>query len=162
MAAGSTYTPITTQTLSSSTSSVTINSIPSTYTDLILIVSGTTNNENALDMRFNGDTGSNYSTTGLYGTGSSSASYRASGDSKMDIGRADASSGSSVTHIQNYANSTTYKTVLSRGNDGSIVIAYSNLWRSTAAINSITIGRFSSGGSMNSGTTITLYGIAAA
>lgn len=163
MAAGSTYTPITTQTLGSSTSSVTISSIPSTYTDLILIVNGTSSNENAFDLRFNGDTGANYSTTAVYGTGSGSgASYRASGDTKMDVGRSDSSSGVSIINIQNYANATTYKTVLSRGNDSSLVIATVNLWRSTSAITSLTIGRYTSGTSMNSGTTFTLYGIAAA
>ena len=162
MAAGSTYTPITTQTLGSSTGSVTISSIPSTYTDLILIVNGTATNDNAFDLRFNGDTSANYSTTAIYGTGSSAASYRASGDTKMDVGRADASSGVSIIHIQNYANTSTYKTVLSRGNDSSLVIATVNLWRSTSAINSLTIGRYTSGTSMNSGTTLTLYGIAAA
>lgn len=163
MAAGSTYTPITTQTLGSSTGSVTISSIPSTYTDLILIVNGTATNDNAFDLRFNGDTSANYSTTAMYGTGSGSgASYRATGDVKMDVGRANASSGVSIIHIQNYANTTTYKTVLSRGNDSSLVIGTVNLWRSTSAINSLTIGRYTSGTSMNSGTTLTLYGIVAA
>ena len=76
----STYTPIATQTLSANTASVTFSSIPQGYTDLVLIVSatpvaaGTWN----LEMRFNNDTGSNYSRTVLSGDGSTAQSDRQS------------------------------------------------------------------------------------
>jgi hypothetical protein len=61
----------------------------------------------------------------------------------------------------NYSNATTYKTMLSRANNGAAgVDAIANLWRSTAAISSITVKI--TGGNMKAGSTFTLYGIAAA
>jgi hypothetical protein len=63
----------------------------------------------------------------------------------------------------NYSNTTTYKTTLSRdGNvNQSVVESSVGLWRSTAAINIITMGDFGAS-TMAAGTTATLYGIAAA
>jgi hypothetical protein len=71
--------------------------------------------------------------------------------------------GAGVANIQNYSNATTYKTVVSRGgaaNTGMIVIAYVGLWRSTAAITTITL--FSDTGNLATGSTFSLYGITAA
>ena len=71
-----TYDPIATTTISgSSTNTYTFSSIPSTYTDLVLAFAnfqGTTNYSFAL--RFNGDSGSNYSYTVLEGNGTSASS----------------------------------------------------------------------------------------
>jgi hypothetical protein len=64
-----------------------------------------------------------------------------------------------ITQFNQYSNTTTFKTYLSRSSSpGSEVLTYVNLWRSTAAINSIKLYP-SSGGSFTSGTTLTLYGI---
>ena len=59
-----TYEPIATNTLGSAASSVTFSSIPSTYTDLIVVMNYA-NSTGLADVffRFNGDTGSNYSDT---------------------------------------------------------------------------------------------------
>ena len=63
--------------------------------------------------------------------------------------------------IQNYANTTTYKTMISRASDATQnAIAYVGLWRSTSAINSITLSV--SAGTFAIGSTFTLYGIKAA
>ena len=66
MAAGSTYTPIATTTLSSAQSSVTFSSLGS-YTDIILVYAGTGTSTDTQGIRFqvNGDTGTNYSNTTL-------------------------------------------------------------------------------------------------
>ena len=75
----------------------------------------------------------------------------------------------SIVQINNYANTSVYKTALIRGNSINPSTSASNattlvgLWRSTAAINSITI--YSEGGGsyyIASGSTFTLYGIKAA
>ena len=66
----STMTPIATNTLVSATNSITFSSIPQGYTDLILIHSNISGTTQQLRLTFNGDSGSNYSTTELYGTGS--------------------------------------------------------------------------------------------
>jgi len=68
-----TYTPIATQTLGSSVSTVTFSSISGTYTDLVLIAQPIASAGVDLELRFNGDSGSNYSCTQLSGDGSSPA-----------------------------------------------------------------------------------------
>jgi len=169
MAAGSTYTPISTQTVSGSPSSVTFSSIPGTYTDLLVVTQTAFTAGTDVYYRFNGDTASNYSDTILYGDGTSAGSTFASNATKgiLDYyGNPITTLGASMMYwnILNYANTTTYKTSVSRssrGSSGTDTIV--NLWRSTAAITSITLG----GGSALSqtwvnGSTITIYGIAAA
>lgn len=72
-------------------------------------------------------------------------------------------SGSSIIQINNYSNSTTYKTAFMRTNTASTygtVFAIVGLWRSTAAITSITLTP--DAGSFATGSTFSLYGIAAA
>ena len=65
-----TYTPLATVTLGTAASSVTFSSIPATYRDLILVVNATTSADGIPSLRFNGDSGNNYSEHGLSSTGS--------------------------------------------------------------------------------------------
>lgn len=162
MAAGSTYTPIATTTLGSATASYTFSSIAGTYTDLILIVNGTsTVGDGGLNIRFNSDTGSNYSRTALYADGSSAYSQRNTNGTFMWLGRISDVQTTSIIQIMNYANTTTYKTALGRGNStNSYLNANVGLWRNTSAITSVTA--YPESGSFGTGTTLTLYGIAAA
>jgi len=163
MAAGSTYTKIASNTLSSAASSVTFSSISGTYTDLILIFNGSASINGSTKFQLNGDTASNYSYTQVYGTGTGAASGRASSQTTGLIGSTTA--GSNATHIiqlLNYLNTTTYKTILVRASETqSDVNANVNLWRSTAAITSI-IFTSNGGGNFTVGSTFNLYGIAAA
>jgi hypothetical protein len=79
MAAGATYVPIATANGTGSNSTITFSSIPSTYTDLVLIIGGGSTSASVVSqLQFNGDTGSNYSWTALYGTGSAASSARSS------------------------------------------------------------------------------------
>jgi hypothetical protein len=164
MAAGATYEPIATTTLSSAQNSVTFSSIPGTYTDLVLLTNaGITSGIEDIALQFNSDTGTNYSRTYMYGDGSSAVSGRNSSVARIALGTFGSGSinGINICHIQNYANTTTYKTVISRGsNASSVAIAYAGLWRSTSAITSMTLG--TTGSTWMSGSTFTLYGIAAA
>jgi hypothetical protein len=82
----STYTPIATQTLGSAAASVTFSSIPQGYTDLILVINYATSAStgNAL-LRFNSDTGSNYSETALIGNGTTATSDRESSVTTIPI-----------------------------------------------------------------------------
>ena len=162
MAAGSTYTPIATSTLGSAASSVTFSSI-SGYTDLVLITScNVTASSQEVQLRYNGDAGNNYSTTNLLGTGSGVGSNRQSNTSNAWIGLANTTNrGVIVTQIQNYSNTTTYKTAISRSSVADYEVdAMVSLWRNTAAITSIEVKL--SGSTFVSGSTFTLYGIAAA
>jgi len=160
----STHTPIATQTLASAASSVTFSSIPQGYTDLVLIANRLSSSLDNLSMQFNGDTGSNYSFTVLYGTGSTAGSARSSNTNNpyLDYYAASESTFAApvILNIQNYANSTTYKTTLARGSNASRgVDATVMLWRSTSAITSILL-KCHDGSNFTSGSTFSLYGIA--
>lgn len=159
-----TYEPIATQTLTGTASSVTFSSIPSTYTDLVLIVSATVTAGAGGRIQFNGDTGSNYSNTQLSGTGTAASSTRDSNGTsgrftyEGSIGIGDANRNLSIIQIQNYSNATTNKTYLSRANRPSAGLdALVGLWRSTAAINSVVV--FPLSDTWASDSTFTLYGI---
>jgi hypothetical protein len=153
-----TYTPIATHTTTGTVSSYTFSSIPSTYTDAILVVADL-GSDTSYKININSDTGSNYSSTFLYGDGSSATSGRGSSvTAAPTVGRRP---GNTIMQFQNYANTTTYKTFISRGNASNhMVIATVSLWRSTAAINSITVTPET--GSFGSGVTFTLYGVKSA
>jgi hypothetical protein len=77
----STYTLIASNVLSSSASSVTFSSIPNTYTDLAVRVSGrsddSSNSSNSIRFFINSNTGTVYSFTRILGNGTSVASYSA-------------------------------------------------------------------------------------
>jgi len=169
MAAGKTYEPIATNTLSSAQTGVTFSAISGSYTDLVLIMNvKVTGSPGRIPIvNFNSDTGSNYSHTYLAGNGTAASSGRVTNDTRIAI---DAVTGIDannfypvIMNIQNYSNSTTYKTCLVRANEASVVWSEVALWRNTNAITSITITAF---GLINenwaSGCSFTLYGIAAA
>jgi hypothetical protein len=164
MAAGSTYTPIYSTTLGSAQSSVTLNSF-SGYTDLVLITSASSDisaDTNHILCRFNSDSGSNYSVIYMYGVGTS-AMGEEDNTTGAYLARHHATEYAvGITNFLNYSNSTTYKTVLSRGSSGSsITILYANVWRNTAAITSMVLTPVSAS-NFDAGSTFTLYGITAA
>jgi hypothetical protein len=131
---------------------VNFTSIPQTFTDLIVMSSARDVLSSAgtagMRVRFNGDSGTNYSTTVVYNGAGTAASSRASSDTVGQIGEIDNAGNvayaSSVAYIPNYTGSN-YKswTVEGTGEINSSAL-YGNalkagLWRSTSAINSITI-----------------------
>jgi hypothetical protein len=161
-----TYEPIATTTLGSTATTVSFTSIPGTYTDLVLVTSikAATTNTNQW-MRFNSDSGTNYSSTNLYGTGTSALSTIQSSQDKINsvlsgfLTTAENSPG--IYNIMNYSNTTTFKTMISRfNNTGVVAQAEVSLYRSTSAITSIEI--FTTPDSFAVGSTLTLYGIKAA
>ena len=158
----STYEPIASTTLASPTLSVTLSSIPATYTDLVLVVSMyEPTNWGSGVLVINSDTGTNYSSTRLGGDGSTAFSARQSNVSNIYPGQI--SNGTIfIFNIQNYANTNVNKTIISRGNGtGQNLMTSASIWRNTAAINSL---KFSNGGGSNlpTGTMVTVYGIKAA
>lgn len=160
-----TYEPIASTTLVSAAASVTLSSIPSTFTDLVLICHSSTSNATLSGIRwqFNGDTGSNYSTTRLYGTGSAAGSARVSNDTE-GIARLVSDAGTltpNILHIMSYANTNVYKTVLAIGASNEYHVARNvSLWRNTAAVSSIYI--YDVNANLDAGSTFSLYGIKAA
>jgi hypothetical protein len=168
VAAGATYSTIATTTLSSSASSVTFSSISGAYTDLVLVFNGgITTADYVIRIRFNGDSGSNYSRTAIAGVSNQALSDRASNATGINVFAgysgipANTLDTNGIAHIQNYSNSTTYKSVISRsGNANRSTEAQVGLWRSTSAITSIVIDTIL--GNIYAGSTFSLYGIAAA
>jgi hypothetical protein len=163
--ATNTYVALNTTTLTSSAASVTLSLSGITgYTDIRVVFSSAAMTiAGTLTCYVNGDTGTNYSYTDLSGNGSSATSARGSSTDFMLIGGQTVgfSKGVATADFMNYSNTTTFKTMLSRTSDGSrFTEANVSLWRSTAAINSITITTYAGGGTFNAGSTFTVYGIA--
>jgi hypothetical protein len=163
-----TYEPIATTTLSSAAATITFSSIAASWTDLRLTWVGTSSvNLVSLRLRFNADTGTNYSNTGLSGDGSAASSYRNTNSTRIDLPPSGGVSSTIPTFttvdVFSYAGSTN-KTVLTTGSDDRNGSGYATrevaLWRSTSAINEITLSL--SSGNFATGTTATLYGIKAA
>ena len=160
----STMTPIATNTLVSAAGTVTFSSIPQTYTDLVLVFNGKngTGNNYEITTQLNGDTGSNYSYTNLRGNGSAASSFRESSITAFRLFYTESTMGNAIISFNNYANTTTYKTYLSRSNSPSFSTdAIVGLWRSTAAVTSIAM-TVVAGAQFQIGSTFTLYGVKAA
>ena len=167
-----TYTLISSNTLSSSASSVTFSSIPSTYTDLVLKVSARGDGVSALYLmaQFNSTT-TGYSNTNLYGDGASAYSSSNTITNAVFAGSLDGASQTASTFINTeiYVPSYTVsqnKPVNAFGaletNSASSAGArwlgtYANLWSNTAAINTILVKPNS--GNFVSGSSFYLYGV---
>jgi hypothetical protein len=116
-------------------------------------------------MRLNGDTASNYSYSAIRGDGSSASSFRASNQTSLTMYPQDYDNTTVpsviIVNFQNYANTTTFKTILWRAGmsaSGQGTSALVGLWRKTPeAITSITL---TSTGNFAVGSTFSLYGIA--
>jgi len=163
MAAGSTYTPIATTTLSSTQATVTFSSF-SGYTDLFLVVNALNDaGYRGMTIQLNSDT-SNYSSTYMNAdttnTATSGRSINTSNYIDPFLTIAQTQRGVVTVNFMNYSNTTTYKTILSRGAVAINSRASVGLWRSTSAITSFTIGMTVD--NFVSGSVFTLYGISAA
>jgi hypothetical protein len=166
-----TYTLINSNTLGSAAASVTFSSIPQTYTDLRLVINcGTATDGYGISARYNGDTNANYSDTGLWGTGSSASTGRhvAASTASLTIavgGSTGASSTTILVDIMDYANTTTYKSAISRAGNATSTAGYPgteltiSMWNSMSAINSLTLFP---GVNFVAGSVFKLYGIEAA
>lgn len=180
-----TYTPIETYTLSTAASSVTFgsgNTLPQTYTDLVIVVQGIQESSYSarnMGIRFNNDSGSNYSSVQILNTSAGSDNDLNNAYGPLVNSSVNTTSGAYTTgiiNIQNYSNSTTFKTVINKGgtsavytSGGSNVGTYIGenicVWRNTAPITQITLyavapNQAGSGSNWSVGSTFTLYGIA--
>ena len=158
-------------TFTGSASTTTFSSIASTYKHLQLRINYLEpNGGQSLTMRFNGDSGTNYAQHQLAGTGSVASANGATSQNAAVIFSNTVTAGTVLTYpnvmivdVIDYASTTKNKTVKvfagadRNGVDGGVQLL-SNLWLSTAAINSITV-RDPSSLSWSATTTISLYGI---
>jgi len=168
-----TYEPIATTTLGADAATITFSSIPATYTDLRVVLVGRNDvigDTTAIPiLRFNSDTGSNYSRTLLNGTGAAAQSSRNTSATSINCGAiaggisAD-KRGLVEVDIFSYAGSTNKTCLVSNSNDlntgdtSSQVRRIVGLWRDTTAINAISFA-LSDGADFAATTSVTLYGI---
>jgi len=145
--------------LGSSAASVTFSSIPGTgYTDLVIIASLRNTAGNGLgSLRFNSDTGSNYSYRGLRGNGSTATSFSSAGwVSSFGTGYDEAlffdvvpssmtasTFASTEIYIPNYAGSANKSVSISTVEENNATSAeisvWAGLWSSASAITSVTL-----------------------
>lgn len=165
-----TYVALDKVTVGAAVSSIEFTNINQGYTDLVVVASigDSTNDERDVYIQVgNGsyDTGSNYSRTVLYGNGSTASSARTSNNTELRIFPSlfnNTPNQPMILNFMNYSNGSTFKTVLHRGGFGSNYTgATVGLWRSTSTINQIKIYPQPTSNFV-SGSTFSLYGIAAA
>lgn len=158
-----TYTPLANITLGSSAASVTFSSISQAYRDLVLVsnILGATADAN-LFLRFNGDTGTNYSFVQMYGSGSSTGTSAATLTQVVSGITASTTQRATATHsLIDYSATDKHKSLLNRSDSAQYVgtFAIATRWANTAAITSIQA--FTSSDAFAAGSTFALYGIAA-
>jgi hypothetical protein len=165
-----TYTPLATVTLGSTSSLVTFSNIPATYRDLIVVTNerqNTLTSSGGTYLRFNGDSGGNYSLVyamGVANTGATGSGQDTAFTGAMTSRFTNADGNNGIAHIMDYSVTDKHKTVLSRGNQAEAVqlsiIMYGFRWRNTAAITSIACSP-EVGGIYAAGSTFSLYGVIA-
>jgi len=167
-----TYTAIETVTLSSTQASITFSVIPQTFTDLKIVISARTNqsswNDNSI-VRFNGDSGNNYSSRRLNASGSTadtSSNTSQDGFYYWNFVAANATSNTfsnNEMYIPNYTSSnqksfSAERIVENNSSTDNMISLIAGLWTGTSAITSISIAPFY-GTVFVQHTTATLYGI---
>lgn len=167
-----TYVPITTFTVSSATSSLTLTSIPSTYTDLVVeaTIKPVNNGTAYLGVRVGSsntlDTGTNYSWTHMYYTGTAVGPYSPNNESFIEAVGNQFQAKTLFTirlDLMNYSSTSYNKTFFTdtRMQDNTARTGIC-LWRSNNAINTISIYNTANNNCIDAGSIITVYGIAKA
>jgi hypothetical protein len=152
-----TYTPLATVTLATTATSLTFSSIPSTYRDLVIVVDGTDAAFTNVVLRFNGDSGSNYSNVLMRPGVPPATASEAFTDNLGYVGQLGTSRGNTIIQIMDYSATDKHKTALGRGNVASTSLgAFVTRWANTSAITSVLV----QGSTFQTGTTVNLYGIA--
>ena len=168
----STYTLISSNVLGSSAASVTFSAIPSTYTDLVLRCSTRGSRAAVIDsivIKFNADSGTNYSNTIITGVGTTVSSFANANTTSLSLNTSDGDTatantfGSFEMYIPNYTATTTKPiSTISLSEDNSSNNAYlrvlANQYRGSSAISSIVLTP-EIGPNWLSGSSFYLYGI---
>ncbi len=158
-----TYEPIASASPSAA-ANVEFTSISGSFTDLVLVyhLTHSVGNED-IWLRYNSDTGSNYSATILSGTGSAAQSARLSNQNKalLDYNAIPGTSAYAmgVVQIMSYSNANVFTTALSgAARAGTGVDRVVSLWRNTNAVTTVTL--LPGAGTITG--TVNLYGVKAA
>jgi hypothetical protein len=155
------------QELGSAQASITFSSIPQTYTDLVLMVSGrfTTGTGGDLKIEFNGST-TGYTHRQLFGNGSSASSSSGSGGYAGRVNPSNSTAntfGNVQVYIPNFTSGNAKSWSVDTVDENNSAFASQNiiagLWTGTAAITSLVISDFGGSLSLAQFTSATLYGI---
>ena len=170
-------------TLGSNAANIEFASVPSTFTDLLILCSLRNTANNGLGaLRFNGDTGSTYSYRALRGNGSTATSFTSAGwVASFDTGYDEAlffdvaPSGNTAStfcsasiYIPNYAGSTnksvSIETVEENNATAAEMSVWAGLWSSSAAITTIRLlpDPFATASNLATNSSAFLYGISKA
>jgi hypothetical protein len=158
-----TYTPLANITLGSAASSIVFGSIPATYRDLVVVLTGNGSTNLEGRLRLNGDSSSDYFTQRLSGSGSAASAAEVGSQTSAVISSVAKATTTSALQIQ--INILGYRTgrnkiIISRAdNSANGTEAFAGRWGNNAAVTSVTI--LTSTGNWAAGTTAAIYGIVA-
>ena len=155
-----TYSAIQTYTFASASGSITLNTLPTSYTHLKLIcaVPAVASTSGRTAVRFNGDSGANYHYLQIGSTNTTTTSDTADSVTYALTGYNAGSNGMQVLDIHGYRSTAFNKSLYSHIGDtyperGWMV----STWNNTAAVTTIEV--FCVGGTFPAGTNVSLYGI---
>jgi hypothetical protein len=127
---------------------------------VVVIDGGITSGAEAMSIRFNGDTGSNYHYVQGVGNGTSGSSFAVGPTIFARLGSIYTGSNNFIGNIMDYSATDKHKTVISRGNSASnAVFMNASRWANTAAITSLILSPDTGGATFTVGSTFALYGI---
>jgi hypothetical protein len=153
-----TYIQLNSITLAAGTGSVNFNLIPQNFRDLVLVFQGTAASDTNIIIRFNSDSGSNYSFVQIFGNGSVGG-FASGTDTGVRSANLLTVIAQNTVQIMDYSATDKHKTVFVRRDRNADTVAAVERWANTSAINSISLAPNS--GTFNSGTSFALYGIEA-
>ena len=164
----SSYESIATLTGDGTSTSFTFSAIPSTYQHLQIRAITNDASGEELGIRFNGDTGTNYSHHYLRGTGANAQGSGSATQARINfmgsVNNSTTIMGATIIDIHDYVSTSKNKTVrtfMGVDNNGSgIVYLSSGLWQDTSAVTSITLLNIG-GFAFRTQTVFSLYGIKA-
>jgi hypothetical protein len=157
------------KTLATAAASIEFTSIPQTFTDLVAVCSLRLDVDSlVINIRFNVDTGSNYSSRRLQGDGSAATSVSRTSETSLETLLSGFSSSTSNTfsnsslYIPNYTGSTAKSVSVDAVTENNATfsqqIIQAGIWTGTAPITSMSFTRLA-GGNLVAGSIISLYGI---
>jgi hypothetical protein len=126
---------------------------------LVLVSNGSASTDTGLFIYFNNDNNAaNYSRILIGGDGSAVSTTTASAETAMALNNAGQSS--NISSFMDYSTNDKFKVAITRQNRPQLTVqAHIRSWNNTNAISSISIS--ANAGTMNIGTSFTLYGIEA-
>jgi hypothetical protein len=155
---------ISSQTLGSTTSAVTFNSIPGTYRDLRIVSVSQINANSSITYIYNNDTGANYASVDMRGWSGGANSFSVGSRNYNDTAYNNYDANTLIQlgiDIFDYCQTDKHKPSLVRSNGTNsgtgMTIAFANRWASTSAVTRVDVT--ATGGAFAVGSTFYLYGV---